>query len=608
MKIKDSLIIISLFIFLSGVKFLKVFNSKGFNYRDDTGVYWTESAFQYKIAKEISKGNSLEDFDKNAQYPERYGIKKNITILMMSISGILYRFFIPKNIPFLLFLTIFMCLYSSLSVFPLYFLSYEIYRDRNISILLTLLYSVSLSSYITIINLGYEFQDFAVPFIFLHLYFFIKSIRTDKFIYAFFSGIFLLIALLSWLLTIFYFVLFVLILIIINLIYKEFNIYPFFIIVLILSIGSFIFPVLRSAGFIYSLPMLISYSFTGYYFLPKKKIIRIISPFLFALIIGIITIFVSKYRITGYGVVYKLIIDRIKVLFNLVKREELSYETLVMWVSPFSSPSFNMVIHSLGVLTITGISGSFILFVDFLKKKENVFLILSYFTFLFFILYLFFIRMDVFLVFFLSISSGILFRFKKKIIYPVFVFSIIINLFLFLSYPSGSKAPERTYLIDVLKYIRNNTEENEPILSLFPLSATILAYTDRPIIVHPKFEVEGIIKKNKEFEMCLFFEEESLYNFCKKNGARYFIYQTDILLSVKKESVRYRTHNFKIGKENVAYKMHFRPQELKHFQLLFSNPHYRVYKVQENADFNINLVYLRIYDENRIKLEDFNIY
>lgn len=608
MKVKDSVIVLSLFIFLSGVKLIKVLTSEGFNFRDETGIYWTESAFQYKIAKEISKGNSLNIFDLKAQYPEKYGIRKNITFLMMSIAGIIYRFFIPKNISFLIFLTAFMCLYSSITIFPLYFFSYEIYKDKKISFLITLLYSVSLSSYITIINIGYEFQDFAIPFIFLHLYFFIKNIRTKKDIYAFFSGIFLLIALLSWLLTIFYFLLFVFMLIILYVIDKEFRIYPFVIIVLIITVGSLIFPVLISAGFIYSLPMLISYSFIGYYFLPKTKIIRILSFFLFVLLIVSITFIVSKYKITGYGVVYKLIIDRIKVLLTGIERENLSYETLVMWVSPFTSPSLKTIVYSLGMLTITGITGAILFIIKYFKERWNIYLIFPYFTFVFYILYLFFIRMDVFLVFFLSLTTGMIFKYRKKVVYPLIFVSIVINLFLLLSYPSGSRITDRNYLIDILKYIRNNTEENEPILATFPLSATILAYTDRPILLHPKFEVEGIIRKNKEFEMNLFFEEESLYKFCKKYGAEYLIYQTDILLSIKEESVRYRTHNFKIGKENVAFKMHFRPQELKHFQLLYSNPHYRVYKIQENGDFNIKLVYLRIYDERRIKLEDFYIY
>uniref|UniRef100_A0A7C4U6G0 Glycosyltransferase RgtA/B/C/D-like domain-containing protein n=1 Tax=candidate division WOR-3 bacterium TaxID=2052148 RepID=A0A7C4U6G0_UNCW3 len=608
LKIKDSLIVFLLFIFIFSFKFFKLLNSEGFNFRDDTGVYWTESAFQYKIAKEISKGNSLSELDKKLQYPEGFGIKRNITILMMSFSGLIYRFFIPKNIPFILFLSILICLYSSISIFPLYYLSMEIFKDKIISLLICIFYAVSLSAYITVINIGYEFQDFAVPFIFLHILFFVKSYKNKDLNYGIISGIFLLVALLSWLLTIFYFILFLIFCMILYLVDKDFKISPLICIVSIISSAYFIFPVLQAAGFIYSLPMLLSYSFIISYFIPEKKT-KIISFVIFVMLSFIITFIVSRHKITGYGVVYSLIMDRMKVLLFKIKKETLPYETLVMWVSPFNSPSIRTIILSLGILTITGILGSFIGLFEFIKKERNFsYLLLFYFTILFFLLYLFFIRMDIFLLFFLSISTGMIFKFNKKIFYTIAVIIVIFNFSLFITYKSGSQGPTKTYLIDLLTFIRKNTEKNEPVLATFPLSATILAYTDRPILLHPKFEREGIIKKNKDFEKSLFYEEESLFSYCKKYGAKYVVYQTDILLSTKYISVRYRTHNLTISKDCVAFKMHFEPENLKHFQLLYSNPHYRFYKVSEKDTFNINLYYLRIYDEKRINLENFNIY
>jgi hypothetical protein len=613
MKIKIFLLII--FVFMVGYKVFSNINNENFNPKNDTALFWTESALQYRTAKIIAKDGAISALDKKLQFPEGLDMKNRLTIFMEVITGYTYRLLVPKSIPFHVFLLIFIGLFSSLSIFPLYGSIYLITTKKLAGLFGAALYASTPAIYTTITAPGYEYQDFALPLIFFHLYLFVYAMKlkgAGSYAYAFMSASFLFAAFAAWHLTQFYYVLFVFFIILSFLFIKDFNLKPFYVIAGISILAGLIIPSQKSAAFLLSLSMLLSYAIIISSMVPKRltRHRRLIAIVLF-LIVAVVTLYIAFVSVAEYRFVYGLMWDKIKHLgMRPSDPTILPWETLVMWVSPFIGPSFNTIMRAMGPIFVLGITGVIIsLFVGFRKKLTVHNSTLLFFSIIFFPLYLLLIRMDAFLVWFLSFQAGRLLIIKKRAMWFVFIVCFLINGFLLIIGMRRFVGPDQNYLLGMIKYIRYNVPKNSPVLTSFAYGPSIVTYTERPILLHPKFEAEHITCKIKKFEHRLFKNEETFYSFCKSYGAEYFVYQTDMLLAQGTESIRYRTYNLLVSKNCAAYKFHFCPENLKFFELLYSNPHYRIYRVLKKGETvrHRAIEYLRVYDENLFDLRNFGI-
>ena len=611
------LLVLAVFLGASILRVFLVLSHEELKVKDDTVVFWTESALHYRYAKLIAFQGGLDCVDEDAQYPEGLDVQRRMTVLMEIVAGYVYRFFIPRSVPFILFLVIFISLYSSSSVIPLYLLSNVIWGNKWYSLLIALLYATTVSSCLTVVRAGYELQDFALPLIFFHLYFWVLSARKETpgtLGYAFLSGAFLFCALVSWHLTQFYLVIFVVFVMVdAILLGRQGYLYPFLLTTGLNVLAGIVVPTLRSTGFLLSLGMLLSYSFIVYSVLGEMG--NRYKNLVFGALIVIsllVSYYISSVKLPEYRFVYGLLLEKLRCLgARPSNSESLPWEILVMWVSPFTSPSLGTIFRSLGVLSVGGVVAIFMIMYSLVKNKNKRGdeIVPLFFFSVFFPLYLLLIRMDAFLVWFSALAVGKILSAKHKFVYLGTLMALFLNIFLLFTTPQRMAGPNRTYLSDVIRYIRHNTPRSASVLTSFPYGPSVLAYAQRPILLHPKFEATGITDKIKEFEHSLFQDEDTFYSFCRRYKARYFLYQADMLLARGTESIRYRTHNLNVKRSCTAFKFHFRPYELRHFELVYSNPHYRVYRIlQENeSPKRFTTPYFRIYDEQLFNLSDFGV-
>jgi len=603
---KNSAIIILLLIFLGffGFKVLCVVNDESFSTRDDTGMFWTESAFQYKLAKLVAFTGSIPPHYNDAQHPEGVKIKRRITVLMESVAGYVYRIFIPKNIPFHLFLVVFGCFYSSLSIFPVYLLSALLWNNRFSGLISSLLYATTLASSSSSLTHAYIKEDFSLPFIFFHLYFLILGFKRQKFDYAFLSSAFLFVGLASWHLTQFFYLI-VVVFIALNFIIREDfreEIRLFSVIVLVATFAGLLIPTLRSERFLFSNSMFLSYTLVilGLSF-KKGAWWNKLTSLLFILISGLtLKTLLSPAHIKEYSHVYTLMLNKITHLGVKPKDPaSLPWEANVMWTTSFISPSIKEIYTFFGALFPLGIGFLLTSILRFIKKRHTQgepFLI--FFSLSFTILYLLIIRMDAFLVYFLSLHTGLFAKIRKDFIL-ILLLGLSLNLYLLTTKKIHTDMPVRNYILTLIKYVRDNTEKDASFLTTFSLGPSIFAFCDRPVLLHSKFEDYKLREKVKEFEDTLFEDEDDFYHFCRKYQANYFVYTASILLSTGVESIRYRTGNLNIPKDSVAYTFHFKPEELTRFRLVYTNPIYRVYEVLEEGEVRgeVKSPYFRPYDK-----------
>lgn len=600
-----------IFLFMVGYKLATVFSTHGFPVYDPTPLFWTESALQYRTARRVAATGVAEAVMKDAQYPEGLDVQNRLTTVMETVCGYLYRL-MPTTVPFQTFLIIVIALYSSLSVIPLY-LTVRFLHERRAALCAAALYAATPAVYTTVVAPGFELQDFALPLIFFHIYFFVRAYAAEKtrYQYSFLSGAFLFSALASWHLTQFYYLLLVGF-VIISFLCTSFDIKPFSIIVAINILAGLTIPPLRTLGFVLSLAMLFSYCVVLAGAVPVRK--KMYQRFVLVCLLiaaGFFNYYISVHVISEYRFIYGLMWDKLRHFgVRPAHPVDLPWRTLVMWVSPFTSPSYTTIVSSLGTVIVAGITGAILTVHNLLRRKGNLARsLLVYFPVVFASLYLLMVRMDVFLVWFLCVVAARLWQSARKVLPYILVLCIIGNCVILIMSPRRIAGPDRNHLTGMLLHIRMHTPDDAPFLTSFACSPSILAYAARPVVLHPKFEGEYVTTKIEKSEHRLFSDENSFYAFCRACQVAYFVYHVDMLLARGPESMRYRTHSMVVSQQSAAYAFHFRPHALKHFELSYTNPHYRIYRVltygAEPQDRKPT--YFRVYDEQLFDVTDFGV-
>jgi len=155
--------------------------------------------------------------------------------------------------------------------------------------------------------------------------------------------------------------------------------------------------------------------------------------------------------------------------------------------------------------------------------------------------------------------------------------------------------PKKTYtllplgggpIFEITNWIRENTNKSDVILSDIGISPMILTYTDRPVNLHPKFESKDIRDKYEEFVMSLYDKEQKFYEVCNKFKTDYFIYDYRMVLDTSKDSKRYIANALSLPKNAVVYEFNFAPERLKHFELVYQNITFRIFKVLKENEKN----------------------
>ena len=102
-----------------------------------------ESASHYRYAKKIAEGETIPAMDYQAQYPE--GLKvTNDSILEEYVAGYLYKMLPVHGLPVHRFVSMFVILFSSLSIFAVFFVCRSIRMRDSAGLFAAFIYTVFL--------------------------------------------------------------------------------------------------------------------------------------------------------------------------------------------------------------------------------------------------------------------------------------------------------------------------------------------------------------------------------------------------------------------------------------------------------------------------------
>ena len=602
-----SLALLAIYLAFSLFKVQQFRQLPNFDPGDDTALFWTESAFQYRYAKIIADGGTIPGTDTAAQYPEGARPHKEFTLCMEYVSGHAYRLFFRNSaaVPFHLFLIFFISFYSSLTLLAVYLLSRTLWESPGGGLLSVVFYLAARISWARTVT-GFNYEDFALPLIFLSLALFIKAVKRGaggggRALYSLFSTLLLLAALSSWHFSRFYFLVFSSVLAAAFLTRDDCGErlqVPVAALLLITALGSSFVPVLRATGLVLSLPMLLlsallaSSVLRNKFALPRSKTILLFSSLLL-LLAGCSHLFLTKDA-GEYSHVYSLFLYKLRYL--LAKPENpllLPFDTRVLWIEEFNSPALRDWFAYLSILLPLGLTPALYGIYETREKQCRAAFLFCGLAVSFFFLSFFAMRLLSFSAVFLAVYMGkypeLLERaaaWGKRTIYAFlsvcFLLALASDMLAFSLKPPLS-SPPTFYEGDtklILNWIRANTKPDDVFLSNIGAGAAVLAYTGRPVNLHPKFETARLRRKFESFARALYAPEEDFYKLCREYKAAYFLHENNFALNSSRESFRYFTGNLRLDTGAAAYQFNFEPQKLKFFDLVYQTNTYRIYKVR----------------------------
>lgn len=601
-----------------------------FDESDGTGFYQVENALQYRYANMAAHGVPIPSHDARLQYPEGTDTFKSLTVFMEYVAGWTYRLFNP-SVSFHVYAIWFVAAVSSLAAIPAGMAGALLWGSLPAGIVAALLYAFSLPAFYR--NVGtFLLESFALPFLFAGTWLLAGAMEEEsegrRRLKALFAGLAMAVALASWHFSRFYIaelaVCFSAALFMMRKPGKEMRV-SLALFIAPMAAASLAFPAIREAGGLWS-PFLIIFATAlvlTFFRFPAKVDLA-------AGVLVVAALSLVKYLAGAEGAYTHVYGTMLSIIGNFgVKPADPSLipmESRLLWVGAFAPPAMDHIVTTLLFPAVLLVLAAPLIAANFRNGTwRGAHVMMMLLAALWTVEYLFMRRMGAVAIFFVSVIAcgGSVYCLatagRKKAVSTVLVIvsigALLWNSWTYLGgnrlqrilsrYNAGKSDVEKnsvpvwnSYYLDVLGWIKADTLPTDPFVAQMSASGSILAYTGRPVVLHSKFETKSIRDKYEKYVSALYSDEETLYRFCRENGARYFLYEADFTLSRNSSSYRYIADRLNLRGDETSVLMHFFPEKLKHFKMVYQNAVYRVYKVDEGKTppVNANRPYQPLYD------------
>lgn len=585
--------------------------------------FMAEGAAHYRYTEMVAGGGAVPALDRKAQWPEGLRVYRETSIAMEYLCGFVYRL-IPGGKPDLpSFIRFFSAFFFSLAVFPISFLSADLWRSRAAGILSAAIFAVSLP--VVGRSSGFEFirENVTFPLLVYHVYFFFSACRGAGGRGAVLSGVFLFLALGSWQGSQFYLVpllLFLLVRRIAAEVGEGERRAVRYLIVFMLAAGGVV-PFLREGRFLLSAPAALGAAWIAADLIPTqgafsggrpggssggRRFARL-SIAAAALACVLLPGILSGRHSAEYSHFFKLVLYKLRYLEKPSDPRILPFDVRAFWVGPFHSPDArHFFVFALPVLVLLPAPAVA------LERKARGGDPLAAFALVFLVLFFgFFLLMQRLLPLFgimaavvgggnapaSTRNAGSRFAVGPSLVLTACVLAVSALQVFFWEGPGDVwrraarmlRVPHRErfvvfpYARDVdgalISWIKANTGIEDVIMSQHYLSPLVLAYTGRATNLNDFFESPALRAKAEKLLSLLYSSEERLYEFCREQSSDYILVSAAVGCDPTKDSPLYQAGLLDIPPDCAAYRLLFEPERLGSFSLVYENENYRLFKV-----------------------------
>ncbi|MDO8804719.1 MAG: hypothetical protein Q7R35_09805 [Elusimicrobiota bacterium] len=578
-----------------------------YNPADDTGYFQAEDALQYRYARMLANGEAVPFIDTRAQYPEGLKVGREISLWMEQVTAFTSRVLYgsPPR-PYHTFVIFLVCVLSGVSVLACYLLGLSL-GEPPAALAAALLFGVCWIGS-TLTTAAYGFQTFALPLLFFAVAALAAALSEGSArpgawsppaaAWAAAGGAALAIALVSW-----HFTRFFLVSLWLALAYaawrsrgdepalKRLRLCVCALLVSCAAAGLGT-AVLRETAFVASPAFLLGCSLLACLTLRGRRLASLL------LLFGLAALWQAGRESASYGHVYSLLWDKLR--FALVKPADplkLSQEARLLWTGPFDSPQLGYLVFSFLPLALAGAPRVW-RFIKGPPVKEPAGALCDALLLIYAVGTVLVRRLAPVLAFFICLASlrrgggrsntirlaaglaALAFFESLKTAAPQSPLNLVMPLAAYLT-PAGGQ-PEVSIVDErsMLEWLRRHGEAR-PVAAGFGVSAAVLAYTPSPVLLQPKFESAAIRGKSAEYLRALYSDEDAFLAFCRKYGAKLFVYCVVGVLDETADGSRYMAGTTVLNESMAAVRFHFFPEKLRHFRLLYEDNGFRIFAVGE---------------------------
>lgn len=551
----------------------------------------TEGALQFRYARMIARGESIPAHDPKVQWPEGVDPSRTLCLGLEHAAGWSYRFLSPVfgRPPEHVWFAFFPHVVSSLGVVAAYVAGAAVWGGALAGLLAAALYAFSLATVARAIG-AFGHEDFALPFYFMAVALLLRvaagrgGARTGAV-----AALLLAIALGSW----------------------HFSRFAHTLLAVALALGALSSPRAERPRILRALAWCMGGALVAAVLFPVVR-----EPWL---------VLLHAKKTPGesaYGHVYALLLDKIRFLGRKPADPSLlTPDARSLWIEDFASPSTYLVVVMFGAPAIVGAFAAWRVrraaraagarrpeTAGDVREASGALLVLAFLLLLSIVSFALVKRLLVLTGFFLSAWAGgaALAAWDEKRRRLRFAAAVLLAGVLIFEaheilhhgrdtaatrfvrgvFPKrGELALPNWHASDegLVDWARRHAGGGDAFVARLSTSAMLLAYADRAVVLHPKFEVPGVRGRNRAFDEALYTSEEALWRFCREHSARYYVHEARLALDRGPDSERYVGCAMRLAKTSAAFRLQFAPSVSPHFRPMYRNPAYAVFEVLDPA-------------------------
>lgn len=137
---------------------------------------------------------------------------------------------------------------------------------------------------------------------------------------------------------------------------------------------------------------------------------------------------------------------------------------------------------------------------------------------------------------------------------------------------------------ELVRFVSQRTSVRNAVLGSPDISALLLAFTGRRSV-----QLEGALatpagQRRVALARDVYADEATLHAACRRMGVDYVLYSIDYVMDTSRYSPRYLAALPDLTDESMAWRMHFHPEQLTRFTLVYENAHYRLFRVADRPE------------------------
>jgi len=133
---------------------------------------------------------------------------------------------------------------------------------------------------------------------------------------------------------------------------------------------------------------------------------------------------------------------------------------------------------------------------------------------------------------------------------------------------------------ELVRFVVTRTSTRSDVILAPPdVSSVIAGFAGRSTVAAPGISTREMSVRAVETMAAYYGDEKDLAETCGAVGATHVLYSIDLLLDGSSYSPRYLAGFQGSVSETLAFRMHFSPETLRHFQLVYENDNYRLFRL-----------------------------